>query len=92
MTLDGAGSDEPVPPPSPGPPEPPVEPPVPPLPGALAFVGLGTTIAGCVAAGVLSGLAVDAWLHSSPIGLVVGLVLGLIAAVGAVTALVRRYL
>ena len=34
--------------------------PVKPLPGALAFVGLGTTVAGCVAVGVGGGIALDA--------------------------------
>ena len=31
-----------------------------PLPGALAFVGLGTTVAGCVAVGLRAGIALDA--------------------------------
>ena len=44
-----------------------------PLPGALAFVGLGSTVAGCVAVGVGGGIALDAWLNTSPVLLVVGL-------------------
>jgi F0F1-type ATP synthase assembly protein I len=62
------------------------------LPGALAFVGMGMTIAGCVAVGVVLGLLADAALHTSPAFLVVGLVLGVASAAGAVTAQVRRYL
>jgi F0F1-type ATP synthase assembly protein I len=75
---------------SPPPDEPPE--PVKPLPGAMAFVGLGTTAAGCVAVGVGGGIALDSWLHTSPLFLVVGLVLGVAAAVGSVVAQVRRYL
>jgi F0F1-type ATP synthase assembly protein I len=58
----------------------------------MAFVGLGTTAAGCVAVGVGGGIALDSWLHTSPLFLVVGLVLGVAAAVGSVVAQVRRYL
>jgi len=66
--------------------------PLKPLPGALAFVGLGTTVAGCVAVGVGAGIALDAWLHTSPVLLIVGLLLGVAAAVASVRAQVRRYL
>jgi ATP synthase protein I len=66
--------------------------PLKPLPGALAFVGLGTTVAGCVAVGVGAGIALDAWLKTSPVLLIVGLVLGVAAAVASVRAQVRRYL
>ena len=62
------------------------------LPGAMAFVGLGTSAAGCVAVGVLLGILVDARTHTSPLFLVVGLVLGLVGAVSTVVSLVRRYL
>jgi ATP synthase protein I len=82
---------------SPDQPPPPSQPdragePLKPLPGALAFVGLGTTVAGCVAVGVGIGIALDAWLGTSPVLLIVGLVLGAAAAVAAVRAQVRRYL
>ncbi len=73
------------------PPEGPDEP-VKPLPGAMAFVGLGTTVAGCVAVGVGGGIALDARLGTSPLFLVIGLVLGLAAAVATVVAQVRRFL
>jgi Putative F0F1-ATPase subunit Ca2+/Mg2+ transporter len=80
--------------PPPGDPVEPTDPtdPVKPLPGAWAFVGLGTTVAGCVAVGVGGGIALDAWLHTSPLFLVIGLVLGLAAAVATVVAQVRRFL
>lgn len=63
-----------------------------PLPGALAFVGLGSTVAGCVAVGVGGGIALDAWLNTSPVLLVVGLLVGSAAAVASVRAQVRKYL
>jgi F0F1-type ATP synthase assembly protein I len=63
-----------------------------PLPGALGFVALGTTVAGCVGVGVWLGILVDGRLHTSPAFLLVGLVLGAAAAVGTVVAQVRRFL
>jgi len=63
-----------------------------PLPGALAFVGMGTSAAGCVAVGVVLGIVGDSQLHTSPLLLVIGLVIGLSAAVGSVVSQVRRYL
>jgi len=87
----------PEPPESSGPPEPSGAPqtgadPVKPLPGAVAFVGLGTTVAGCVAVGVGLGIWLDSRLHTSPWLLLVGLVLGVVSAVASVRAQVRRYL
>ena len=64
----------------------------PPLPGALAFAGMGLSIAVTVGAGVVLGLLVDKWLHTAPAFLVVGLVLGVLAAVTAVRAQIRSYL
>ncbi len=62
------------------------------LPGLAAFAAMGTTIASCVAVGVLLGLYVDHLLHSAPVGLVIGIVLGTVAAVASVAKLVRRFL
>jgi len=83
--------------PSGGPPEEPDAPrpsgdPVKPLPGPVAFVGMGSTVAGCVAVGVVLGIVADDRWHTSPAFLVVGLVLGVVAAVLTVTAQVRRFL
>lgn len=63
-----------------------------PLPSAMAFVGMGTTIAGCVALGVVIGILGDDRFHTGPILLLVGLVLGILAAVGSVISQIRRYL
>ena len=60
--------------------------------GASAFLGLGLSIGVCLAITVGGGLALDAWLHSSPLGLLVGLSLGVVLAVLMVVATVRKYL
>lgn len=64
---------------------------LPPLPGAMALISLGSTIAACVGLGVWLGIVVDGALGSSPAGLVVGLSLGVAAAVAAAIAQVRRF-
>jgi len=70
-----------------------IDPPAPkPLPGAMAFVGMGTSVAATVGVGVLVGIWADGRLHTSPWLLLVGLVLGLAAAVATVVAQVRRFL
>jgi ATP synthase protein I len=76
---------------TPSPTPPPAEP-AKPLPGALAFAGMGMTIACTVGAGVVLGLLLDKHFGTSPVLLVVGLVLGCAAAVSAVAAQVKRYL
>ena len=58
----------------------------------MAFVGMGMSVAGCVAVGVVLGIVGDNEWHTSPLLLVVGLILGLVAAVGSVVAQVRRFL
>lgn len=63
-----------------------------PLPGAVAFLGMGTSVAGCVAVGVFLGIWLDGQAGTSPLFLVIGLLLGLAAAVGTVVAQVRRFL
>jgi F0F1-type ATP synthase assembly protein I len=62
------------------------------LPGLAAFAVMGTTIATCVAVGVVLGLWADRTWHTSPAGLLIGIVLGTVAAVVSVVQQVRRYL
>ena len=62
------------------------------LPGLGALLTLGSTVATCVALGVLGGLGVDSWLGTRPIGLLVGLGLGLVLAIVSAIKLVRRWL
>ena len=63
-----------------------------PLPGAVAFVGMGISVASCVAVGVALGVVADDHLHTAPLFLLVGLLAGVGAAVASVVAQVRRYL
>lgn len=53
---------------------------------------MGTTIASCIAVGVVLGLYADHLWHSGPVGLLIGIVLGTVAAVASVIKLVRRFL
>jgi F0F1-type ATP synthase assembly protein I len=62
------------------------------LPGAGALLALGTTIALCVALGVVVGLWADQAWGTSPWGLMGGLVLGTGLAVVSVVSLVRKWL
>jgi len=62
------------------------------LPGVAAFAVMGTTIAGCLAIGVLAGLWFDHEVHSAPAGLLIGIALGTVAAVVSVVKQVRRFL
>jgi ATP synthase protein I len=66
--------------------------PLKPLPSAGAFLGMGTSVAGCVAVGVFAGVWLDGRAHTSPLFLVVGLLLGLASAVATVVVQVRRFL
>jgi F0F1-type ATP synthase assembly protein I len=62
------------------------------LPGPVAFAAMGTTLASCLAVGVLLGLYIDHLWNLAPVGLLIGIVLGAVAAVASVVKLVRRYL
>jgi F0F1-type ATP synthase assembly protein I len=53
---------------------------------------MGTTIASCLAVGVVLGLWADHAWGSAPWGLLLGIVLGTVAAVASVIQLVRRFL
>jgi F0F1-type ATP synthase assembly protein I len=66
--------------------------PLKPLPGAVAFLGMGMSAAGCVAVGVVLGLMGDREWHTSPLFFLIGLFLGLAAAVASVVAQIRRFL
>ena len=62
------------------------------LPGLAAFATMGSTIALCLAVGVVLGLYADHLWHCAPLGLLIGIVLGTVAAVASVAKLVRRFL
>jgi F0F1-type ATP synthase assembly protein I len=59
---------------------------------AGAFLAMGSTIAICLALGVVLGIYLDRWWGLSPAGLLVGIVLGAAAAVASVISLVKRFL
>jgi len=78
---------------SPGEPESGLPPPEPKsLPGAAAFLGMGTTVAACIGVGVWLGVVADGHFNSAPVGLIAGLLLGVGAAVSSVVVQVRRFL
>ena len=55
------------------------------------FATLGSTMAGSVVAGVILGLIVDSYAHSSPWGILGGLVLGSVGAANAISVLLKRW-
>ena len=62
------------------------------LPGVAAFAVMGTTIATCIAVGVVLGLLADHAWGTAPAGLLIGIVLGTVAAVMSVVKQVRHFL
>ena len=68
------------------------EPPGKPSPRILDLLAMGLALALMVSLGLVLGLVVDSWLHSSPWGALGGLAFGVVAAVGSVVRQVRRYL
>ena len=61
-------------------------------PGVFDLMAMGLASALMVGGGIGIGLAVDDWLHCSPIGVLVGLAFGIVAAVGATVRQFRRFL
>ena len=61
-------------------------------PRAFDLLAIGLASAIMIGGALGIGVAVDAWLHSSPIGALVGLAVGIVAAVGATVRQVRRLL
>ncbi|MGD0379472.1 MAG: AtpZ/AtpI family protein [Acidimicrobiales bacterium] len=56
----------------------------------LMTIGLASALMIGIALGV--GLAIDAWLHTSPIGTLIGLAVGITSAVGATVHQIRKLL
>ena len=63
-----------------------------PPPRVFDLMTIGVASALMIGAGLGIGLAVDNWLHSSPIATLVGLVLGIAAAVGSTVRQIRRFM
>ena len=64
----------------------------PPPPRVFDLLAIGLASAIMIGGALGIGVAIDAWLHSSPIGALVGLGIGIVAAVGATVRQVRRFL
>ena len=62
------------------------------LPGAVALLTMGTTVALIIAAFVVLGLWADRAWGTAPWGLLIGITLGTVAAVVSVVKQVRRFL
>ncbi len=56
----------------------------------LMTIGLASALMIGIALG--AGLAIDAWLHTSPIATLVGLAVGIAAAVGSTVRQIRKLL
>ena len=63
-----------------------------PPPRVFDLLTIGLASALMIGGGLGIGLAFDAWLHSSPIGTLVGLAFGIVAAVGSTVKQIRRFL
>jgi F0F1-type ATP synthase assembly protein I len=61
-----------------------------PPPRAFDLMAIGVASALMIGGGLGIGLAVDAWLHSSPVGTLLGLAFGIVAAVGSTVKQIRR--
>jgi F0F1-type ATP synthase assembly protein I len=62
------------------------------LPGAMALLTMGTTVAIIVAVFVVLGIWADRAWGTAPWGLLIGIALGTVAAVVSVVKQVRRFL
>ncbi|HUZ40511.1 MAG TPA: AtpZ/AtpI family protein [Acidimicrobiales bacterium] len=62
------------------------------LPGVVAFLTMGTTVAIIIAIFVVLGLWADHEWGTAPWGLLIGIALGTVAAVVSVVKQVRRFL
>ena len=62
------------------------------LPGAVALLTMGTTVALIIAAFVVLGIWADRAWGTAPWGLLIGITLGTVAAVVSVVKQVRRFL
>jgi len=61
-------------------------------PSGTELIGLGMAIALALVLPALAGVGLDALLHSSPVGFVIGLAVGITAAAATVVSQFRRFL
>jgi F0F1-type ATP synthase assembly protein I len=63
-----------------------------PPPRVFDLLAIGLASALMIGGALGIGLAIDDWLHSSPIATLIGLTVGIVAAVGSTVRQVRRFL
>ncbi|HUY21957.1 MAG TPA: AtpZ/AtpI family protein [Acidimicrobiales bacterium] len=63
-----------------------------PPPRVFDLMSIGLASALMIGGGLGIGLAIDAWIGSSPIATLTGLVVGIVAAVGSTVRQVRKFL
>lgn len=61
-------------------------------PSGNELAGLALFLAAVVVIPLILGLRLDAWLNSSPLGIILGLLLGIVAALAVVYVRFKRYL
>jgi len=64
----------------------------PPPPRIFDLLAIGLASAIMIGGALGIGVAIDDWLHTSPIATLIGLAVGIVAAVGATVRQVRRFL
>jgi F0F1-type ATP synthase assembly protein I len=61
-----------------------------PPPRVFDLMAIGLASALMIGLALAGGLAIDAWLHSSPIATLIGLVIGIAAAVASTVRQIRK--
>ena len=61
-------------------------------PGLWQLVTLGSTLLGFVVGGLVIGLLIDNWTHSSPVFLMIGLGVGIVGGLLTAGLQIRRFL
>jgi F0F1-type ATP synthase assembly protein I len=56
------------------------------------LIGLGATLVGFVVLGLVSGIALDSWMDSSPVCTMVGLFVGVLGALAVAIVEFRKFL
>jgi F0F1-type ATP synthase assembly protein I len=63
-----------------------------PSPRAFDLMAMGLSSALMIGIGLGAGVAIDDWLHSSPIATLLGLAFGIVAAVSSTVHRVRKFM
>ncbi len=63
-----------------------------PSPGIFDLMTMGVASAAMIGVATGAGVALDDWLHTSPLVTLVGLAFGLVAGIGNIVFQIRKYL